>query len=220
MSAEAPRTETFRRGPGGRPNAAEAERRHLAVLRCAADMFLDQGFGEASIEEIARRAGVAKRFIYARYKGKEELFVAAIEHLFADKLESLHEFETPLDDPEQGLLAYASHMLELALQPDAVAVNRLLLTAAPRFPHLARNFVERNRRRNLAGLRGLLQAYVERGAISSGDPQTLAEYFFMLTTGIPQRLALLGMREEPEEAQRRLRQAVRLFLDGSRSRGK
>ncbi len=218
MSVETPPTKEFRRGPGGRPSVAEAERRHLALLDCAARMFLDQGFDEVSIEEIARRAGVAKRFIYARYKGKEELFVAAIERLFAEKLEALHEFETPLEDPEQGLFAYASHMLELAVQPDALAANRLFLTAAPRFPDLARLFVERNRRRNLASLRGLLQAYEERGAISTGDAQALAEDFLMLTTGVPQRLALLGLRETPEEEQRRLRQAVRLFLDGCRSR--
>jgi AcrR family transcriptional regulator len=214
MSEEASLEMQFKRGPGGRPSVAEAERRHRALLDCAARMFLDQGVSGVSIDEISRRSGVAKRFIYARYKGKEDLFVAAVEQFFAGMLDSLHEFETPLDDPEQGLFQYASHLLELALQPDALALNRLFLTAAPRFPDLARLFVERNRHRNLAGARNLLQAYADRGAIVISDPQELAENFFILTIGIPQRFALLGMCETPLEEQERLRRAVRLFLGG------
>jgi AcrR family transcriptional regulator len=208
---------SFKRGPGGRPSVVEAERRQRALLDCAARLFLDLGFGDVSIDEVSRRSGVAKRFIYARYKGKEELFVAAIEQFFAGMLDSLGAFETPLDDPLQGLVQYASHLLELALQPDALALNRLFLTAAPRFPDLARLFVERNRRRNLEGVRNLLQVYADRGAILIADPQALAESFFILTIGIPQRLALLGLREPPEEQQRHLRQAVRLFLQGCRT---
>ncbi len=220
MSAETSQEKTFKRGPGGRPSVAEAGRRQLALLESAALIFLDQGFADASIEEVARRSGVAKRFIYARYKGKEQLFVAAIEHLVAGKLEALHEFETPLDDPEQGLVQYASHMLDLALQPDALALNRLFLTIAPRFPDLTRNFVERNRARNFAGLRGLLQTYADRGAIVAADLQMLAESFFMLTAGVAQRLALLGLRAPPEEERDGLRHAVRLFLDGCRLHAK
>ncbi len=220
MTEEASLERQFKRGPGGRPSVAEAERRQRALLDCAARMFLEQGFGDVSIEEISRRSGVAKRFIYARYKGKEELFVAAIEQFFAGMLEALHEFETPLDDPEEGLVHYAQRLLELALQPDALALNRLFLTAAPRFPDLARLFVERNRHRNLQGVRDLLQAYADRGAIIVSDPQALAESFFILIIGIPQRLALLGMRESPGEQRDRLRRAVQLFLGGCGSREK
>jgi hypothetical protein len=44
----------------------------------------------------------------------------------------------------------------------------------------------------------------------------MAEHFFILNVGIPQQLALLGMRESPQQEQRRLRESVRLFLDGCR----
>jgi hypothetical protein len=50
------------------------------------------------------------------------------------------------------------------------------------------------------------------------DPQMTAEHFFILVVGIAQRLALIGVREEPAQADRRLRAAIRLFLEGCRSK--
>jgi TetR/AcrR family transcriptional regulator, mexJK operon transcriptional repressor len=218
MSVEAPQDKGFKRGPGGRPSVAEAERRQRVLLDCAMQLFLEQGFDAVSIDEIARRSGVAKRFIYARYKGKEEIFVAAIEQCFAERLEHLLEFDTLPADPEEGLTHYAARLLDLALAPDALAMNRLFTMVAPRFPELTRKFIERGRHRNLGGVRRLLQAYADRGVIVSSDMQLLAESFFILIVGIPQRFALLGLRETPDDESRRLQQAVRLFLEGCRPR--
>jgi AefR-like transcriptional repressor, C-terminal domain len=64
----------------------------------------------------------------------------------------------------------------------------------------------------------VLGTYVESGEIKIEDPQLMAEQFFISIVGIPQRLALLGLREPPAAEQRRLRAAVRLFLDGCRAR--
>lgn len=219
MSAEAPQISEFRRGPGGRPSAAEAERRRLTLLESAARLFLERGFDAVSIDEISRRSGVAKRFIYARYKSKEELFIAAIDQISQEKLQALRETEKPPEGAEEGLTQFASRLLELALHPDAIALHRLFMSAAPRFPELTRAYIERNRSRNLGELRRLLEVYAERGEIVLDDPQLVAEHFFILTIGIPQRLALLGLREAPEEESRRLRSAVRLFLHGCRRQG-
>ena len=79
-------TPEFRRGPGGRPTREEAERRHRALLDAATALFLERGLNGASIDAIAERAGVAKRFIYARYADKAELFVAAIGRFVEERL--------------------------------------------------------------------------------------------------------------------------------------
>jgi AcrR family transcriptional regulator len=208
----------FKRGPGGRPTQAEAERRHGVLLEIAARLFLERGIDSVSIEEIAKQAGVAKRFIYARYDGKSELFVAAVERWFTERWETLHLFELPQHRAEEGLLQFARKLLELALQPDALALHRLFMMAAPRFPELVKLFVERNRHRSIDEIMRVLAAYAERGEIERFHPQMLAEQFFISIVGIPQRLALLGIRETPEQEQQRLGAAVRLFLDGCRAR--
>jgi TetR/AcrR family transcriptional regulator, mexJK operon transcriptional repressor len=211
-------TKKFKRGPGGRPTQAEAARRHGVLLEIAARLFLERGIDSVSMEEIAKQAEVAKRFIYARYGGKSELFVAAVEHWFADRLETLHAFELPQQRGEKGLLQFGRKLLELALQPDALALHRLFVIAAPRFPELAKLFVERNSHRIVGEIVRMLTVYADRGEIEFPHPQMLAEQFFISIVGIPQRLALLGLRETPMEEQRRLRAAILLFLDGCRAR--
>ena len=65
---------------------------------------------------------------------------------------------------------------------------------------------------------GVLAGYADRGALRRGMPAMRAEHFSILVIGIPRTLALLVGREPPAEEERRLRAAVRLFLDGCRAR--
>jgi len=217
MTNETVEIAEFKRGPGGRPTRAEAQRRHRALLETAARLFLDRGFDAVSIDEIAREAAVAKRSIYARYGDKSELFVAAIEHSLTSRIEALYAFEPAQRRAAAGLFQYGRRFLDVALEPQALALLRLFIAAAPRFPDLARRFIERNRHRAAGEVTRVLKFYAERGEIKLKDPQLMAEQFFICVVGIPQRLALLGLREPPAQEQRRLRAAIRLFLDGCRA---
>lgn len=204
----------FKRGPGGRPTREEAERRHRCLLATAFRLFLDKGWGGVSVEEISRQSGVAKGFIYARYADKGALFVEAIERLMADAMGTLHLVEPLPDDIEEGLYAFGRKLLDIVLQPEALAFHRQFVAEAGRFPELARLFVERNR---LLGLIvEVLRTYADRGAIKLREPRLTAEHFVILVVGIPRMMALLVGREPPVEEERRLRAAVRLFLDGCR----
>jgi TetR/AcrR family transcriptional repressor of mexJK operon len=208
----------FKRGPGGRPTRQEAERRHGALLNTAIRLFLERGLDAVSVDEIAKRSSVAKRFIYARYRDKSELFVAAIEHAFADRLDVLHAFKLPQGRAALGLLAFGRTLLDIVLQPEAVALHRLFISSAPRFPDLAKLFIARNRHRFVGEIERVLARYADKGEIDLAVPQLIAEQFFISVAGIPQRGALLGWRETPQERERRLRIAVHLFLDGCRMR--
>jgi TetR/AcrR family transcriptional repressor of mexJK operon len=203
------RTE-IRRGPGGRPTRQEAERRHRALLDAASSLFLEGGLNGTSIDAIA------KRFIYARYADKGELFVAAIGRFVEERVSPLLSFEAPEGPAEIGLVEFGRRLLALALMPEPLSVYRTLVIEAPRFPNLAKLFFEANRQRVMGGLRRVLEIYAQRGEIELDDPQMTAEHFFILTVGIAQRFALIGGREEPAQAERRLKAAVSLFLDGGR----
>jgi AcrR family transcriptional regulator len=206
----------FKRGPGGRPTRAEAERRHGALLETAIRLFLKRGFDAVTVEEIAKQAGVAKRFIYARYNDKSELFVAAIEHSAADRFETLHAIEPSRQRAELGLIQFGRTLIDMSLQPDVIALRRLFMMTAPRFPKLAALFVERNRDRGMKDIERVLKFYADRGEIKLHNSRMMAEQFFISIAGIPQRLALLGIIESPEQQDRRLRLAVRLLLNGCR----
>jgi AcrR family transcriptional regulator len=209
--------QAFKRGPGGRPTREEAERRHRGLLATAYRLFLEKGWAGVSIEEISRQSGVAKGFIYARYPDKGALFVGAIERLMADAMGAL-QLAGPLpDDVEAGLCEFGRKLLEIVLQPEALAFHRQFIAEAGRFPELAKLFVARNRARDL--IVEVLATYAERGAIVLEDPNMMAEHFSILVVGIPRMVALLIGREPPAEEERRLRAAVRLFLDGCRAGG-
>jgi hypothetical protein len=107
-------------------------------------------------------------------------------------------------------------MLDIVLRPDALAFHRQFIAEAFRFPDLAKLFLARNRARDL--IVEVLQTYADRGVIELRDPKLTAEHFAILAVGIPRMLALLVGREPPAEEERRLRAAVRLFLDGCRRR--
>ena len=206
---------TFKRGPGGRPTREEAERRHKALLDAATELFLEGGLNGASIDAIAEKAGVAKRFIYARYADKDALFTEAIERLMADVMGTLHLAEPLPDDVEEGLVALGRRMLDVALQPEALAFFRQFIAEAGRLQELARHFVDSNPVLALIG--EVLRTYADRGAIKIDDPRLTAEHFAILVIGIPRMKALFVGREPPAEEERRLRAAVRQFLDGCRA---
>jgi TetR/AcrR family transcriptional regulator, mexJK operon transcriptional repressor len=205
----------FKRGPGGRPTREEAERRHRGLIETAFRLFLEKGWEGASIDEISRRAGVAKGFIYARYLDKAALFVGAIERLMEDAMGNLQVSEPLPEDVEEGLCAFGQRLLDLVLAPEALAFHRLFIAEAPKFPALAKHFIARNGMVDLIG--GVLADYDELGALAPRDARARAEHFAILVIGIPRTFALLVGREPPAEEQRRLRAAVRLFLDGCRA---
>ena len=207
-----------KRGPGGRPTREEAERRHRALLDAASRLFLEHGLNGTSIEAIAEEAGVAKRFLYARYADKAELFVAAIGRFVVDRISPLFGPDIGREPIETGLTDLGRKLLSVALQPEPLAIYKMMVVEASRFPNLARLFLERNREHAMGGLIRVLDTYAERGEIELADPQMMAEHFFILVVGLPQRLALIGVREEPAQAELRLKAAVHLFLDGCRSR--
>lgn len=60
----------------GRPRSAAVDQ---AILKAAFDLFIERGIGGASIEQIARRAGVGKTSIYRRWASRDALLAQAIE---------------------------------------------------------------------------------------------------------------------------------------------
>ncbi|KAA0118363.1 TetR/AcrR family transcriptional regulator [Mycolicibacterium sp. P9-22] len=67
----------------GRPRAEATDR---AILQAALELFIERGVEGASMEQIAKRAGVGKPTVYRRWHNKEDLIAAAIETLVADEV--------------------------------------------------------------------------------------------------------------------------------------
>ncbi len=119
-------------------SAPEADELGERLLEAAAEVFAERGYDKAGVAEIARRAGVTTGAIYARYPGKAELLVEAIDPHAGDELETLfadHQFKGRMEDI---LLAAGASLVQAGAHE--TARSSLLLesfVAARRHPEVA-----------------------------------------------------------------------------------
>lgn len=147
-------------GPVNR-RAQMAESRRQAILSAARDEFVARGFAAARVEDIARRAGVAKGTVYLSFPDKEQLFEAMV----LDRL-------APLAERIRGQLSASDGRLRSVMEPLLTAaarefvgdeigpVLRLMLSESMRFPRLA----ERYRREVIEPTLALMRMLLARAA--------------------------------------------------------
>src|ERR1700745_19829 len=114
--------------------AGEVEER---ILDAARKMFLKRGFEGASIDEIAEVARSGKATIYARFRGKRELFTEVVTR---DILSRITEFKAGVPTGstiEERLTSAASTLLHWGLDGERIALMRLAVAESRRFPDLA-----------------------------------------------------------------------------------
>ena len=202
---------------GGRPSRQQAARLNDKILDVATELFLRQGFGGTSIEAVAVRARISKRTFYHRFADKGALFEAVVRRLIARWLPA---FDAHLLKPgplDAVLRRTAKQMLALALSPDALALYRVVLSEAERFPELAQVMIESGARKGVEHIAELLVREARAGRLRVGDARFAAEQFMSMVLAVPQRRALgLGQPLSRGELDRWARRTVDLFLDGCR----
>ena len=206
------------RGHGGRPSRQESAQLSDRILDVATALFLGHGFGATSIEAVAKRAGISKRTFYHRFRGKEELFEAVVRRLIERWMPPFDAalFETP--SLAETLRRAAEHMLGVALTPEALALHRIVIAEAPRFPGLARILHELGAAAGIERIAQYLERHIASGELNAIDPHFAAEQFILMVVTGPRRRALgLGAPLGPSELRDWVEHSVGLFLDGCRA---
>lgn len=203
---------------GGRPSREEAELIRERILDVATELFLQEGYGATSIEAVAQRLRMSKRTFYHRFRDKAELFDAVV-HRIVDALRPAD--LNPLfagDDAEEILVRLAGLAIAAAVNPKAIALQRLILAEATRFPELASIALgEGSRRQGIEGIAALLKRQPWSAGLSDDDARLAAEQFLQMVVSIPQRRAMgLGTPMSEEERRHWTQATVRLFLCGVR----
>jgi TetR/AcrR family transcriptional repressor of mexJK operon len=185
-----------------------------AILAAGTRVFLDQGYGAASMDAIARAAGVSKQTIYAYFGGKAALFEATVLERSDRLLEPVPTETDSLDSPEMALRAIAHRFLELILSPETVARFRVIVAESGRFPELAEAFYRSGPERVGARLSGYLAELHRQGILRVEDPPSASIHFFGMVRGDLFLRQLLGLGEPPRggELDRIVDSAVRAFL--------
>lgn len=201
---------------GGRPSAEQSELIVDHIIEVASGFFLSHGYGATSIEAIAQAAGISKRTFYSRFKDKEKLFAAVVHQLVA-RLRPEHDEQLFIGkNREEILLGLASVILKAALKPEALALHRIMVGEAVRFPELAKVMdTEGARLEAVRRIGDLLQLTSPGKKLQRKDAEFAAEQFLDSVVTVPQRRAIgLGAPMKPAEVERWGKQAVALFLRG------
>jgi AcrR family transcriptional regulator len=155
-----------RKGENGVRAQRSAARRE-AILSAALDEFSAQGFAATRLDDVARRAGVAKGTIYLHFRDKEALFQELIRSVlgpFVGTLELALKADLPVRQiAEQALELFVREVYETRRKD----VIRLILTEGQRFPQLAEFYYREVLSRAIAAFRQLMRGAVERGELKS-----------------------------------------------------
>lgn len=144
------------------------------IAAAALAAFAENGFAATRMEDVAKRAGVAKGTLYLYFPTKEELFFAVVREALVPRLAELEAWVTAQDAPAptvlRGLLERASGLADAGV----AAIPRLVLAEAGRNPAIARFYAREVVARGVAMIAGILARGVARGEFRAVDPIAMA----------------------------------------------
>jgi AcrR family transcriptional regulator len=184
------------------------------ILEAAFRAFMESGYATTSTLEIATRARVSKRELYALVGNKQEMLMACIS-------ERAKRFDVPANLPvlrdretlEQVLAAFGTKLVREISDPEVIAVFRLAIAEAAQAPEVARALDSRGREASRAALRKIM-AQAQASGLLTGRPAELAQQFAGLLWRDLLVSLLLGVAERPtlREIAGRARHAAAAFL--------
>ncbi len=203
--------------------ASRSKRRHKGgdetgvrerILKAAFAAFIRSGYGTTSTLEIATRARVSKRELYALVGNKQEMLMACI----SDRAKRL---DVPADMPvlrdrdtlAQVLASFGTKLVREVSDPTVIGVFRLAIAEAVHAPEVARALNSIGRETRRTALRKIM-AQAQASGLLTGRPAELAEQFFGLLWRDLMVSLLLGVAERPNsrEVAGRARDAAAAFL--------
>jgi AcrR family transcriptional regulator len=197
-----------------RPEASEETPARRRILDAAFSAFMENGFAATSTLEIATRARVSKRELYALVGSKQEMLAACIgEH--AKRLQVPADLPEPHDREALGrvLETFGTQLLREVSDPTVVAVFRLAIAEAARAPEVAQALNTIGIETSRVALREIMTGARSAGLLG-GEPAEMAEQFAGLLWGNLMMRLLLRVEERPNprEIARRAGEATAAFL--------
>ena len=173
-----------------------AEKR-ASILRAARPILLRHGLGGTTLDRVAAEGGIAKMTLYRHFPSKEALFEGLVTAMCAYMREDLENAPSPeIDKPAADRLAEELRAFAAALiEPDALALYRLIVTEGWRFPDLARVFDQSGMR----VIRRRIAELLETGGVPANQSAQVAGEVVAITLGDAYQRVLLGIAEEGDD---------------------
>ncbi len=187
-------------------SAPRAAATHDRILGAAFEAFTGEGYAATSTLDIARRAKVSKRDLYANFGSKHAVLAACIRSR-AERMQALPDLPAPRDRQMLAatLSAFAANLVREVSEAPVIATFRLAIAEASRSPEIAQTLDAAGRRGSRHALAGLLASAQSSALLGPGDATEMAaQYFGLLWEGLLVGL-LLGVDQAPGPADAELR---------------
>ena len=152
-----------------KPAANRAERaaeRRGAIIEAAMDEFIARGFAATRLDDVAKRAGVAKGTIYLHFKDKESMFEELIRTAIVPLVVRLGSTPPPSGASVRDMVeGFAKTFIQEVATTRRGDIVRLIVAEGPRFPAVADFYYREVVSRGLAGMRALIELGIARGEI-------------------------------------------------------
>ena len=156
-------------GAAPKPAANRAERaaeRRGAIIEAAMDEFIARGFAATRLDDVAKRAGVAKGTIYLHFKDKESMFEELIRTAIVPLVVRLSSSPPPPGASVRDMVeGFAENFIKEVATTRRGDIVRLIVAEGPRFPAVADFYYREVVTRGLAGMRALIELGIARGEI-------------------------------------------------------
>jgi len=213
-------TTTLERASAAPADDESAKRRQ--IVDGARAVFLAQGFDAASMNDIARAAGVSKGTLYVYFKNKEELFEAIVEQECEAQAEGIFDLDADDRDVEAVLTRLGEAYVKFLCRPQKASAIRIVIAIAERMPELGRKFYERGPARGIAKLAAYIEAQVAAGTLVVEDCEIAAAQLMEACQAMIFKSMVFNFASapSPERIERVVRIAIKTFLAAYRAPAK
>ncbi|MEI9428030.1 TetR/AcrR family transcriptional regulator [Mesorhizobium sp. Cs1299R1N3] len=157
------------------------EEKRVASVAAATKLFFEQGYGATSLQQIAKLADVSTATLFKRYPTKASLFEAIVEEFWT--LESGCHADVLVGDPNASLRKIGRDYADRMRQPRMVAIFRLIIAEALRFPDLGQMLFDRGFEPYLDRLSAYVIEEAQAGNLVVPDAKLAAQAFLATIAG-------------------------------------
>ncbi len=189
------------------------------IMDGAHRVFMEQGFDAASMNEIARAAGVSKGTLYVYFSDKSRLFEAIVEQEVLEQGKLAFNFD-PAIPAEKTLRDFGRAYIELLCRPGGGSSARTVIGIAERMPELGKRFYENVIEHTFDRFAEYLRARVKAGELAIDDCSLASPQFLMMCQATIFQPYIFQAKPAPSKAhiERVVESATGVFLNMYRAK--
>lgn len=197
-----------------RQNSRDSKR--AAIVAAAKEVFFEEGYAGASMDQITTRSGVSKATVYAHFRSKDDLLLGVVEEVIRSIRTRTAELPSG-GDFREWLMQLGRIASSQLTSRDAIALQRLAISEAERFPEIARAFHQTGINTAFApAVLPTFESAIAKGVLRNTDPGVALAHFFEMCFGKVLRDVLMGLSPPPSarEIEVNVRSSTDAFLHG------